>query len=79
VLIGLRIKPGLLKLHNAFFDGDQGFDHHTTEIVDNNGKRSLFKIFGHIKLRDGKICRYEDVTIQLEGENTMEAVTSIQN
>ena len=65
-----------VELHRVFFDSDEGFDHHTTEVVDLDGKRSLFKVFGYIQLRDGKIARYEDVTIQLVGDEAMAAVTS---
>jgi len=72
-------KSVTVKVHNVFFDGDQGFDYHTTEMVDEHGKRALFKIFGYIKLRAGKICHYEDVTIQLEGQEAMAAVTATTN
>ncbi len=65
-----------VKLHNTFFVGDEGFDHHTTELIEKNGKRCLYKIFGYTQIRDGKIARYEDVTIQVAGEEAMGNVTS---
>lgn len=67
----------IVKVCTVFFQGDQGFDYHTSEVIDNTGKRSLYKIFGYTKLKDGKICYYEDVTIQLEGESALHAINSI--
>ncbi len=72
----IEIQSVKVTVHNAFFVGDQGFDHHTSEVIYTNNKKAVYKIFGYIKLRDYKISRYEDVTIQLEGENDMGVVTS---
>ncbi len=54
----------MVTVHNAFFVADQGFDHHTSQIVYTHNKQAVYKIFGYIKLRDNKICLYEDVTFQ---------------
>lgn len=70
------IKSVTVTLHNAFFAGDEGFDYHTSEAVYQNNSKACYKIFGYIKLRDNKICHYEDVTIQLEGEQDMTVVVS---
>ncbi|AMO56917.1 hypothetical protein GZ77_01785 [Endozoicomonas montiporae] len=63
-------------IHRAFFHENQGFDHHTTEAVTADGEPVTFKIFGYCELRDGKICLYEDVTIQTAGKEAMHVATS---
>lgn len=61
-------------INKLFFDGDQGFDSHVTEVIDQEGKRKVFKIFGYTEFRGNKICRYEDLTIQLEDDEAMKTV-----
>ncbi len=67
-----------ISVHRIFFDGDRGFDHHTSRVTSNEGTTALFKIFGYIEMRDNKISLYEDVTIQMEGEEAMHLATSVQ-
>jgi predicted SnoaL-like aldol condensation-catalyzing enzyme len=63
-------------LKRAFFNGDVGFDHHLSIFTGETGQQSIFKIFGYIEMRGDKISRYEDVTIQIEGEPEIKAATS---
>ena len=71
-----EIKSVVITLHNAFFASTQGFDHHTSRVIYTNGKQATYKLFGYIKLRNNKICHYEIITIQQEGEKDMGVVTS---
>lgn len=63
-------------LKKAFFNGNVGFDHHVSIFTCDDGKRGVFKIFGYIEMTNGKISRYEDVTIQIEGEPEITSATS---
>ena len=63
-------------IHRAFFHGNQGFDHHTTETITSEGEPVTFKIFGYTELQNGKISLYEDVTIQIAGKEAMHVATS---
>lgn len=67
-----------ITVHRIFFDGNRGFDHHTSRVTSNDGTSALFKIFGYIEMRNNKISRYEDVTVQIEGEEAMHLATSVQ-
>ncbi|MCG9552598.1 nuclear transport factor 2 family protein [Vibrio sp. Isolate31] len=67
-----------VSIQRVFFDGDRGFDHHTSRVTSHDGNSALFKIFGYIEMRDNKISLYEDVTIQVEGENALHLATSVK-
>lgn len=65
-----------IEIYNIFFSGNEGFDHHTSEFLDQNGDQQLLKIFGYIKLKGNKISRYEDVTIALNRGDDLSNATS---
>lgn len=72
-LNGKHVKIELL---NVFFNGNEGFDHHTSTMLNDNGEEITFKVFGYIVMKDGKISRYEDLTIQVQGQEAMAYATS---
>ena len=66
-----------LTIQRIFFQGDQGFDHHTTTLSDGS-QASTIKVFGYIEMRGGKVALYEDVSIALDGRDQLTEATGIQ-
>jgi len=66
-----------LQLERVFFQGDRGFDHHTTILSDGTSSSAPIKVFAYIEMRDGKIALYEDVSIALDGADSLPEATDI--
>ncbi|TCD57003.1 nuclear transport factor 2 family protein [Synechococcus sp. BS55D] len=67
-----------LQLERVFFQGDRGFDHHTTTLSDGDSSSAPIKVFAYIEMRDGKIALYEDVSIALDGQDHLPEATGIK-
>jgi predicted SnoaL-like aldol condensation-catalyzing enzyme len=67
-----------LTIERVFFQGDRGFDHHTTTLSDGDARSSTIKVFAYIEMRDGKIALYEDVSIALNGQDLLPDATAVQ-
>lgn len=63
-----------LTVERLFFQGERGFDHHTTTLSDGD-RSTTIKVFGYIEMRDGKIALYEDVSIALDGQDHLPDAT----
>jgi predicted SnoaL-like aldol condensation-catalyzing enzyme len=66
-----------LRIERVFFQGDRGFDHHTTTLSDGEACSSTIKVFAYIEMRNGKIALYEDVSIAMNGEDHLPDATSV--
>ena len=67
-----------LTVERIFFQGDRGFDHHTTTLSDGASHVSTIKVFGYIEMRGGKVALYEDVSIALDGRDQLTDATGIK-
>ena len=67
-----------LTIEGIFFQGDRGFDHHTTTLSDGDSHASMIKVFGYIEMRGGKVALYEDVSIALDGRDQLSEATGVQ-
>lgn len=67
-----------LTIEGIFFQGDRGFDHHTTTFSDGDSHASTIKVFGYIEMRGGKVALYEDVSIALDGRDQLSEATGVQ-
>lgn len=52
---------------DCLFDTHQAFCKHFSEIEE-NGATSTFKVLSHSLLKDGRVVRFEHITLKVEGE-----------